>query len=153
MTSTTVDVRSGSTRRRLRLAAALVAAVVAALYVAVFFVQLPHIDELDNPAPVYLVLALVYAVGAALLATIDKSVLHWLGAGVQAALIGLFLWLLVGLYANDEESFILDMAGLAIAVTACQVALLGLLPYLAVTTPRPPTGDAPRLPGAPPASA
>lgn len=153
MTSTMADVHSGSTHRKVRWAAAVVAAVVAGLYVAVFFVQLPHIDELDNPAPAYLVLAVVYAVGAALLATTDKSVLHWLGAGVQAALIGLFLWLLQALYANDEESFILDMAALAIAVTACQVALLGLLSYLAVTTPRPPTGDAPRLPGAPPAAA
>jgi hypothetical protein len=131
--TTISGVHTGSARQRVRIGAAVLSGVVAALYVGVFFVQLPHIHELDNPAPIYLFLAALYAVGALVVALTDKAALHWLGAALQAVLIALFVWLLRGLYAHGEESFITDMAGLAIAVNVCQVALLGVLAYLGIT--------------------
>lgn len=131
----------GSTRRgAIRVVTVTLAAAVAVLYIVVFFVQLPHLHEPDNPAPVYLVLALLYAAGAVLVALRDKPVVHWVGAAVQVILVGLFLWLLAGLYAHGEESFILDMAALAIAITAVQVVLLGLLIHLAMSDQGRPPG-------------
>lgn len=40
------------------------------------------------------------------------------------------------MYAHDEESFIRDKAGLATAVNATQIVLVGLLAWLATHTPR-----------------
>jgi hypothetical protein len=151
---TVSDVASPS-RRWVRRAAQLLTIAVAALYVAVFFVQLPHIHELDNPAPVYLALAALYGIGAVLQAVRDTRATYWIGAVVQAVLIGLFAWLLAGMYAHDEESFILDMAGLAIAVNAAQLALIGLFTWLATHTPPHPAeplpepGDTPELGSSP----
>lgn len=130
------DVVASVRRRSLRFLTAAVTAAVAALYVAVFLVQLPHLHELDNPAPVYAALAAVYAVGAVLVALRDQQALLWTGATVQVVLLTLFFWLLAGLYAHGEESFILDMLGLAIGINAAQVVLLGLLSYLAGSAPR-----------------
>jgi len=122
-------------RNTIRIVTGVLAAVVAALYVGVFFVQLPHLHEADNPAPAYVALAVVYATGA-VLTWRDKRVLHWVGAAVQVILLGLFFWILAELYGHGDESFILDMRWLAIAITAIQVALLGLLAYLAVSAAR-----------------
>lgn len=137
---TSGDVREvRSAHWTVRIVAGALAAVAAALYVVVFFVQLPHMHETDNPAPAYLVLAALYAAGAVLIALRDVAVVHWVGAAVQVVLVGMFFWLLAGLYREGDESFILDMAALAIAITAIQVVLLGLLTYLAVSAPRTPT--------------
>ena len=122
-------------RRRVRLVALLLTVSVAVLYVAVFFVQLPHIHELDNPAPAYVALAALYGVGALLQSVRDTRATYWVGAAVQVILVGLFAWLLVGMYAHDEEGFILDMAGLAIAVNVIQTVLIGLFAWLATHTP------------------
>lgn len=127
--------RVGAQRRTARIAAAVLTALVAGLYVGVFFVQLPHIHELDNPAPAYLLLAAVYAAGVVVLAVWDKPVLQGVGAIVQGVLIGLFCSLLALLYREGDESFILDMAALAIAITAGQVVLLALLAGLATGRP------------------
>jgi hypothetical protein len=142
----TVSGVASPSRRRVRRAAELLTIAIAALYVAVFVVQLPHIHELDNPAPVYLGLAALYGVGAVLQAVRDTKVTYWIGAVVQAILIGLFAWLLAGMYAHDEESFILDMAGLAVAVNAAQLVLIGLFTWLATHTP-PPRGEPLPAPG------
>lgn len=131
----TVSGVSSPSRRWARRAALLLTIAVAALYVGVFFVQLPHIHEQDNPAPVYLALAALYGIGAVLQAVRDTRATYWIGAVVQVVLIGLFAWLLAGLYSHDEESFILDMAGLSIAVNAAQLALAGLFTWLATHTP------------------
>lgn len=60
-------------RRRLRTAVVVVAAMIAVLYLVVFFIQLPHMREPDNPAPVYVPLALAYVVGAVLVAVRDRA--------------------------------------------------------------------------------
>jgi len=131
--TTTKDPRLGSWRRStIRIMAVALAALAVALYVAVFFVQLPHIKEPDNPAPAYLFLAALYAVGAGLVWW-DKRTLYLIGAAVQVILIGLFFWLLTELYGHGDQSFILDMVGLAAAVLVAQVVLLGLLAYLGAT--------------------
>jgi hypothetical protein len=135
-------------RRWVRLAAVLVTTAVAALYVAVFLVQRPHMHETDNPAPMYLALAALYGLGAVLQAILDTRATYWVGAAVQVILIGLFAWLLKGMYAHGEESFILDMAGLAIAINTAQVVLIGLFAWLATSTPPhremlPPPGTGP----------
>lgn len=122
-----------STRRTIRTAAAVLTGLVAVLYVVVFFVQLPHIQETDNPAPAYLFLAALYVVGTLLLARRDSATLQWVGAAVQVVLVALFFGLLALLYREGDESFVLDMAPLAIAVTGAQVVLLGLVAYLAAT--------------------
>ena len=123
-------------RRRLRLGALLLTAAVAVLYVVVFLVQLPHMQEIDNPAPAYLALAALYVVGLVLQVVRDTRVTYWVGAAVQAVLIGAFAWLLMLLYSNGDESFIFDMAWLAIAINAAQVVLMGVLGWLAIHTPR-----------------
>jgi len=124
-------------RRVIRIVTAALAALAAALYVVVFLVQLPHLREPDNPAPVYVALAVVYATGA-ILGWRDRRVLHWVGAAVQAVLLALFFWILSELYGHGDESFILDMFWLAVAITALQVVLLVLLVRLALTAPRAP---------------
>jgi len=124
-------------RRVIRITTATLAALASALYVVVFLVQLPHLREPDNPAPVYAALAVVYATGA-VLGWWDRRVLHWVGAAVQAVLLGLFFWILAELYGHGEESFILDMLWLAVAITALQVVLLVLLVRLALTARRSP---------------
>jgi hypothetical protein len=145
MVMTSGDVREvRSAHRTVRIVAGALAAVAAALYVVVFFVQLPHMHETDNPAPAYLVLAALYAASAVLIALRDVAVVHWVGAAVQVVLVGMFFWLLAGLYREGDESFILDMAALAIAITAIQVVLLGLLTYLAISAPHQPTAVAPQ---------
>ncbi len=129
--------RNPKQRRTLRLTGAALAAGAAALYVVVFFVQLPHLHETDNPAPAYIALALVYAAGATLLAIRDDPLAQWAGAAVQAILIVAFFWLLALLYREGDQQFILDMAFLAVTITAIQFVLLGLLLRLAAGSRRP----------------
>ena len=135
MTATSIERPAGSPRRTLvrRIAIGL-AAGVAALYVAVFFVQLPHMHETDNPAPAYIALALVYIAVAASVALRDVARVLWIGAAVQVILLGLFFWLHALPSEHGDEGFILDMLGLAIAITATQFVILGLLAYLARTS-------------------
>lgn len=118
-------------RRTVRWVAAALAAVLAVLYLVVFFVQLPHLHETDNPAPVYAALAVVYVIGAVLLVVRDASILQWIGVAVQGVLLALFFWLLSELYAHGDQGFILDMLALAVAINTGQVILAGLLAYLA----------------------
>lgn len=124
---------NGARRTTIRNVTAVLTFVVSALYVAVFFVQLPHIRETDNPAPAYLALAVGYAIAAILLARRDNRSVQWAGAGVQVVLLGLFFWILVGLYRHGDELFILNMLGLVVPIIAVQVVLLVLLSYLAAT--------------------
>ena len=91
MTSNNGEVVVAAPRRKaLRRVAALLSEAVAALYLVVFFIQLPHMHETDNPAPVFVSLALVYVVGAVLLALRDLPWVHWSGAAVQVVIIGHF---------------------------------------------------------------
>jgi len=123
-------------RGLLRIVTAALVAVVAVLYLAVFLVQLPHLHETDNPAPLYAFLAVVYLAGAVLVALRDTRPVLLLGLLVQALLLGGFTWLLVLLIREGDQGFLTDMLGLVIAVTAGQVVLVGLFSYLLAGAPR-----------------
>ena len=124
------------TRGLLRILTTALVAVVAALYLAVFPVQVPHLHETDNPAPLYAFLAVVYLAGAVLVALRDTRPVLLLGLIAQALLLGGFTWLLVLLIREGDQAFLTDMLGLVIAVTAGQVVLLGLFAYLLAGAPR-----------------
>lgn len=122
---------SASPRRSTRLVAAGIAAVVAVLYLVLFLVLLPHLRETDNPAPVFAALALLYAVGAALLWRRDARWVHVVGAGIQVFLLAGYLWLWSSSAAEGDEQFFLDHLVLGVTVAAAQVALFALLVVLA----------------------
>ncbi|MGA8048153.1 MAG: hypothetical protein WCA30_18000 [Dermatophilaceae bacterium] len=102
---------------------------VAALYAVVFAVQLPHLSEPDNPAPIYAVLALGYLALAVTAARVDTLRLIWVLVGIQVLVVALFGWSVGMLYREGDEAFILDMQWLAGAVTLIQVVLIGVLVY------------------------
>ncbi|WP_347354124.1 hypothetical protein [Intrasporangium sp.] len=83
----------------------------------------------------YLVLAIAYAVGAVILATIDNQVLHVLGMGVQAVTILLFIVFGVGLLGPGVFRYQaishLPLGLWAALITGAQVLLLAMLGYLA----------------------
>lgn len=118
-------------RRRLRTAVVVVAAMIAVLYLVVFFIQLPHMREPDNPAPVYVPLALAYVVGAVLVAVRDRAWVQWTGAAVQVILIALLVWIVVGSATHEGVVFFLDMLWLVVTITAAQVFLIVALVALA----------------------
>ena len=103
--------------------------VVAVLYAVVFAVQLPHLSEPDNPAPLYAVLSLGYVALAITAARVDTTRLTWVLVGIQVLLVALFGWSVGMLYSEGDDAFILDMQWLAGAITLVQVVLIGLLAY------------------------
>lgn len=113
----------------LRTVTVVLLAAVAVLYAVVFAVQLPHLTEPDNPAPIYAVLALGYLALAVIAARVDTLRLIWVLLGIQVLLVALFGWSVGMLYSEGDEAFILDMRWLAVAVTLVQVVLIGLLAY------------------------
>ena len=102
---------------------------VAVLYAVVFAVQLPHLSEPDNPAPIYAMLSLGYLALSVIAARVDTLRLIWVLAGIQVLLVALFGWSVGMLYREGDEAFILDMQWLAGAVTLIQVILIGVLVY------------------------
>lgn len=119
--------RPTTTARAVHIITVVLLLAIAVLYIGVFAVQLPHLHELDNPAPVYGVLALVYVVGATVYALRDTARVAWALAGLQAVVLSLFAWSVWLLYREGDEQFILDMQGLATAITVGQVVVLVLL--------------------------
>jgi hypothetical protein len=105
---------------------------VTVLYAVVFAVQLPHLSEPDNPAPLYAVLSLAYLGLTVTAARVDTTRLIWALAAVQVVMVALFGWSVGMLYSEGDEAFILDMAWLAGAVTLIQVILIGVLAYRGV---------------------
>jgi hypothetical protein len=120
-----------STMQPLRLLTIVLLGAAAVLYAAVFAVQLPHLRETDNPAPVYAVLALVYLGLAITAALVDTTRLIWALAAVQGIVLALFFWSVGMVYREGDEAFILDMRWLAISITLIQVILIGVLVYRA----------------------
>ena len=118
-------------RRSTRFVGAGIAAGIAVLYLVLFLVLLPHLSEPDNPAPVFVVLAVVYAVGALLLARRDTKRLDVVGAFVQVLLVGGYLWLFASSAAHDEEEFFVDTLALGVVINLAQIVLAVLLVVLA----------------------
>ena len=118
-------------RRSMRFVAAGIAAAVAFLYLVLFLVLLPRLTETDNPAPVFAVLAVAYAVLSLLLAKREERVLLVVGAVVQAFLVGGYLWLFAGSALADDEWFFVEHLLLGVAIAVAQVVLGVLLVRLA----------------------
>ena len=99
----------------------------------------------ENTFGAYLFLSVPYLVGGVLLARLDSRPLYLLGAVVQVAVIVLFVLFGVGSVDHPgvfayEALARLNMPVWATLITGAEVALLGLLSYLAATAP---TGTAP----------
>lgn len=118
-----------------RYVAAGVAAGIGVLYVVLFLVLLPHLRETDNPAPAFLVLAVVYAAGALLVLGRDSRVLHLVGVGVQVFLVAGYVWLWSRSAAEGDDTFFRDNLALGVVITAAQVVLAVLLVLLARSSP------------------
>lgn len=123
-----------SARRRVRLTAAAVCGLVTLVYLWMFFsVRAAEVGASENTFGAYLQLALVYALGTALLLVVDRRWVWGTGMAVQAVVIGLFL--VFGRAVLDYD-LVADLPlWLWITVTTLgQVALVGLLGYLVATT-------------------
>jgi hypothetical protein len=120
-------IRSTTTARAAHIVTIVLLVAIAVLYIRVFSVQLPHLQEPDNPAPVYGFLALVYVVGATVYALRDTARVAWVLAALQVVVVSLFAWSVWLLYGHGDEAYILDMQGLAAAVTSTQLVVLALL--------------------------
>lgn len=107
------------------------AAGIAVLYVGLFLVLLPHLHETDNPAPVFLALAVLYAVGAVLTVWRRSPRLDLLGVGVQVFLMAGYAWIFVGSAQEGDDSFFWDNLAFAVVILAAQVVLGVLLVALA----------------------
>ncbi|GAA6526209.1 hypothetical protein [Intrasporangium sp. DVR] len=134
-----VHTQSAGTRRTVRYVAAAMSAAVALLYVVLML--LVRNAELEPGATDtttyggYLGLAVAYGIGAVILFALDNRTLHLLGAGVQIAVLLLFVVFGIGLLGEGvfEYEAISDLPiGLwAAVITGAQVVLLALLGYLA----------------------
>lgn len=117
-------------RRSTRYVAAGIAAGVAALYLVLFLVLLPHLQEPDNPAPVFGALAVAFGVLSVLLARRDGRRLHVVGAVVQLFLVVGYAWLFASSAAAGDEEFFLDHLLLGVVIAVAQMVLFVLLVLL-----------------------
>ena len=130
-----------SDRRRLtRHLAAALCGIVGVLYlILLFLVADAESGASENTYGAYLLLAVPYLIGAALLLTVDRRALWIAGAAVQVAVIVLFVMFGAGAFGPDQGVFDYDaLSGLhmelwAAVTTGAEAVLLGLLSYLAFT--------------------
>jgi hypothetical protein len=129
-------------RRTLRHLTAALSGGVGLLYVALFFlVADAEAGAAENTYGAYLLLSVLYVVGAALLVIADRRALWISGAAVQVAVVILFAMFGAGLFGPGQGVFDYDaLSGLhvelwAAAITGAQLLLLGLMAYLAYTQP------------------
>ena len=135
---------SAGRRRFLRRLTAGLAFGIAVLYL-VLLVLVAHAEagRSENTFGAYLFLSVPYLAGGVLLARLDDRRLYLLGAVVQAGVIVLFVLFGVGSGQHPgvfeyEALGRLHMEVWAAVITGAEVALLGLLAYLAATArPRP----------------
>lgn len=133
--------RPSEGRRRIirRCTAGLTFAVAVLYLVLLFLVADAERGRGENTYGAYLFLSVPYAVGGVLLARLDNRLLYVLGALVQTGVIVLFVLFGIGVLGPGVFEYE-ALAGLHVAVwaaviTGAEVALLGLLAYLAVTAP------------------
>ena len=129
-------------RRRTRYAAAALSGVIGVLYlVLLYLVADAEADAQENTFGAYLFLAVPYVAGAVLLLLVDRRVLWLVGAGVQVAVVALFVMFGAGAFGPGQGVFDYDalsdlpMEAWAAVVTGGEVVLLGLLLYLAAAVP------------------
>ncbi|MGA8046910.1 MAG: hypothetical protein WCA30_11665 [Dermatophilaceae bacterium] len=127
-------------RRAVRYVTALLSMAVGALYLILLFLVFkaesqPDAVVTDTTYGAYLFLAIPYLIGAVLSVASDRRTLWILGAGVQSVVIALFAVFGVGAFEYAVLSG-LRMELWATVITGAQLALLGLLGYLATTRRR-----------------
>jgi len=128
--------RGGGTARYL---GAVVSGVVACLYVVLFVIvrdaEQAVVGGTDDTFPAYAALAVLYLVGAVLLTVLERRWVWVTGAIVQVVVLGLFVFLGVGLREPGvfeyEALSDVPVAVWAAAITGLQLVLLGVLTYLA----------------------
>jgi hypothetical protein len=127
---------SSGTRGALRYVAAALCGIVTGLYLVFAFVVRTAEEQagvtVDNTWGAYVILAVTYLVGVALLIVADLRTLWLAGAVVQAVVIAAFATLGVGALDYDALAQV-PVGAWAGAVTGLQVVLLVLLSYLAAT--------------------
>ena len=136
---------NGRRRTTVRHLTGILSAVVAALYLALLFLvhdaeSQPDAVVTDTTYGAYLFLAIPYLIGAVLAAVTDRRTLWVLGALLQVVVVVLFVVFAVGGSEHDalfeyEALSDLRMEVWATVITGAQVALFGLLSYLAMTRP------------------
>lgn len=91
----------------------------------------------ENTFGAYLFLAVPYLLGGALLIRVDSRLLDVLGSVAQVGVITLFVLFGIGVFGPGVFSYeALDRLGMPVwagVITGAELALLGLLIYLAVT--------------------
>jgi hypothetical protein len=127
-------------RKRVRYLAAALCAGIGLLYVALLFlVADAEAGATENTYGAYLFLSVPYLVGAAVSVMADRQVLWIAGAAFQAIVIGVFAMFGAGLFGPGQGVLGYDVLaelqmGLwATVITGAQVALFGLLAYLALS--------------------
>lgn len=127
-------------RRGTRLVAAALCGLVAVLYLfLLFLVADAESGASENTYGAYLLLAVLYLVGAGLLIAVDRKALWIAGAAVQIAVLVLFVMFGAGVWGPGQGVFDyaalrgLHMVWWATAITGAEVVLLGLLLFLAFT--------------------
>ena len=128
-------------RRTLRRTTSALCLGVGALYLVLFFlVKDAEATEPENTYGAYLFLSVPYLAGGLLLATRDRRSLWTAGAAIQVLVVALFVMFGVGVFGPGvfeyEALSALRMELWAAVITAAQIALFGLLAYLAVTPSR-----------------
>lgn len=132
--------RAMDSRTAVRYLTAILATAVAALYLILLFLVFdaesrPDAVVTDTTYGAYLLLAIPYLIGAVLAAVTDRRPLWILGAVLQVLVIALFAVFGVAVFEYEALSD-LGMELWAAVITGAQVALLGLLSYLALSRRR-----------------
>jgi len=120
-------------RHRARRSAAVVSGVVTVTYLWMFFaVRAAETGLSENTFGAYLQLTVIYLIGTVLLLAVDRRWLWGIGAAVQVIVLALFATFGVAIF--DYSALVdLPLALWAVASTSAELALLGLLGYLAAT--------------------
>jgi hypothetical protein len=141
MTNLSATHRDASARRRLRLAAGAVSGAMTLVYLWMFFaVRAAEVGASENTFGAYLQLAVVYAVGTALLLAVDRRWVWGVGVVLQVVVIGLFLTFGRAILDYDRVAD-LPLWPWIVLTTVGQAALVGLLGSLLATTRTPAAED------------
>ena len=133
---------SVTTRRKsVRRVAAVVSGLVTATYLWMFFaVRAAETGLSENTFGAYIQLTVIYLIGTILLVVMDRRWLWGVGAAVQVIVLALFATFGIAIFDYSAVAD-LPLTLWAGVLTSAQLALLGLLGYLAIspTTPPPET--------------
>ena len=130
---------SVTTRRKsVRRVAAVVSGLVTATYLWMFFaVRAAETGLSENTFGAYIQLTVIYLIGTILLVAMDRRWLWGVGAAVQVIVLALFATFGIAIFDYSAVAD-LPLTLWAGVLTSAQLALLGLLGYLAISPTSPP---------------